>query len=743
MNDDTNEVVDVSLDEDNGQDSNSAQFLASLNESQKKAVTAPLSNMLLIAGAGTGKTTTLISRILYLFLYKNLLGRNILALTFTNKAAQAMKLRLQMVLGESSPKMMWVSTFHSFCLKIMRSYAHASDFSPDFTILDTGDQQGLVKKIIKDLGCDCSEKEMHKRFAYYISYLKEQGIRYSMLFNEFRRKGFINSKYIVSGSEEFVFLNVYQQYENICKSQNLVDFAELMLSTVEMLESHENIRNLLHKRFIEILVDEFQDTNAMQLRLLKLLVGPNSHITVVGDDDQSIYGWRGAEFSNLSKFIESFPDVRKYVLSVNYRSFQNILNFANALINQNEDRLIDKTLTGVKGEGDKVYLVKCQNEHYETEYVAREINRLHADGVDYKDIAILYRNNFLSLGLEQQLNFMSIPYEIYGGHKFFERVEIVNALAYLKVLLNSTDDVSLLRIINVPSRKIGPKVVAQLTKISSERHCSIMHAMEQIDDFVKGESVDKDIRNLHKKIKPFLTLIENLRDKLERMSLDKFVAYLLEVTGLREFYQQYDEKHIDSVYGKSKEGNLGMLVTNLSEYLNERDKYAIDIDDNINADSSYDTEGYSADYENTIESLPTNYELLHEYLSRIALVSSAELNTDGDDSVETYDCVNIMTIHSAKGLEFKYLFLVGFEAHVLPSEKSIEEGRLNEERRLAYVAITRAKSRLYISYAQKRRLYGMKEELHGASIFLHEIVNCYKDKEDRPFVIQSSNAFLT
>ena len=709
-----------------GNPSVSNEILENLNDSQKEAVSAPLSNMLVIAGAGTGKTRVLVSRIAYLIKHYMIEPRNILAVTFTNKAAGEMRERIGLFVGEFLQRQLWASTFHSICLRLLRAYAKQAGLEPNFTVLDTDSQTTLTKRIMKELNIDVKEFKPSEAVSK-ISKLKEDGIR---------ADDYIKRGRIFGESQYENMCKIYSSYEKICNDENSVDFSELLLRTVELLESNDEIRALQHRRFKEILVDEFQDTNSIQYKFLKLMAGKNSHVMVVGDDDQSIYGWRGADYTNMHKFLKDFDDVHEILLALNYRSSQKILDMANTLIAENSDRLMEKVLKGNIGQGDDVSILKCSNNNCEASTVVQLIAKLHEAGEKFQDMAILYRNNYLSLGFEQNLSMKHIPFVIYGGQRFFERAEILDTLAYLRLLINENDDTAALRIINVPSRKLGPKVVADLRSIGRERNCSMLQAIRLLEAYSKQEGADKALVSLYKKVTPFYNLILQMKEKKANSPLNELVDYVINASGLHEMYALKDAKEGKTGEENSRVSNLGVLVSNVKEFeasmQAQAEKASSDEEaKDINADNVEDSaSGETAS--NVLE------DPLLTYLSNITLVSTSELDEDGSSSTEC-DAVNMMTIHSSKGLEFKHVFLVGFENTILPSQRSVDIGSdksISEERRLAYVGITRAKEDLYISYAQNRSMFGNIVPT-GASQFLRQIVRSYNavKKEERPFKI--------
>lgn len=688
-----------------------SKILEGLNDSQKEAVSSPLCNALIIAGAGTGKTRVLVSRIVYLISHYQVKARNILAVTFTNKAAKEMRERIGMYLNANDTHHLWANTFHSTCLRLLRAYATQAGLTPGFLILDTDGQNSLVKRIMQDLQMDIKEIKPSE-FASRISSLKEKGMRADDFQKRVNYIKYTNKKR--SGTIEKLAL-VYSAYERICNQENSVDFAEILLRTVELLRSNSAIREIQNERFKEILVDEFQDTNSIQYELLTLLAGKNSHVMVVGDDDQSIYSWRGADYTNMKKFLNTFPDVHQYLLSLNYRSTQNILDMANTLIEKNFERVMLKNLKGNNGTGSLVSIFKCANNRVEELSVAKEIQSLKDQGVKLSDIAVLYRNNYLSFGFEQALTKAKIPYVIYGGQKFFERAEIQSALAYLKILVNKKDDTALLRIINLPARKIGPKVVESLRNISNEHSCSIIEAIEYLHEYVSSSDAAKELKTLYSKVSAFYNLYLELLSKKETMRLHEFVHHMLTLTGLYAFYSEKDAKEGKSEEDNSRYKNLGVLVSNVKEF-----------------EASVDQGEVSVDSENSAKV----EDQLTLYLTNITLVSGGEINENGSAETMPFDCVNLMTIHASKGLEFKYVFICGFESEILPSSRKSSSGdnSLEEERRLAYVGITRAKEQLVISYANARTMFG-KNEQKDASSFIYDIVESYENSKNKPYKI--------
>ncbi|MDY6322449.1 MAG: UvrD-helicase domain-containing protein [Succinivibrio sp.] len=683
-------------------------LLKDLNDAQKEAVSAPRENMLIIAGAGTGKTRVLVSRIAWLIGVEQVQPRRILAVTFTNKAAAEMRQRIGAISGEEVQRALWTSTFHSLCLRLLRAYANQAGLTPDFTVMDSDGQKLLVKRIEKDLGIDIGDYRP-AMVAASISRFKERGLRFK------------NIEHAQMGDYGATVRRVYKIYEKSCIRENIVDFSELILRTVELLEGNERVRELQHRRFEEILVDEFQDTSSLQYKLLGLLKGPQSHVLAVGDDDQSIYGWRGADFTNMQNFLKDFKPVHQVALLENYRSGQNILDMANTLISGNNDRLIEKKLKNANGgSGPQVTVMRCRNEELEAQAVLSEVRALKRQGMRLCDMAVLYRNNSLSGVMEKTLSTHGVDYVIYGGLKFFERAEILDAVAYMRLLLNENDDTALYRIINVPSRKIGPSVVSKLQEVASERGCSLLQAIKLVREYGKMPEAAKALVTIARRIEGFASLMEELQQGLEHMSsLSSFAGEVVQKSGLYIMYKEKDEKEKRGEYDNLRHKNLEELVNNAAAFEREH-------------------QGEDASDDEALASLSPQKRLLLEYLSSVSLAAGTELNAQGQAGASVPgDRLNLMTIHSSKGLEFRAVFLIGFDNKILPSQRSLEsrEDGTEEERRLAYVAMTRARERLYLSYADYRRIFGRLES-SGPSIFLRQMLLSYSGKRPQPFVTE-------
>lgn len=634
----------------------SMPWLDELNPEQLQAVKHTEGPLLVLSGAGTGKTKVLTTRLAYILSNMQAQPWNCLVVTFTNRAANEMKERVQNLIGDMVNSV-WLGTFHRICVKILRAHADLVGLKSNFTILGEDDQKRLIKQIIESEGLD-EKKYPPQSFVDNISRLKDKGITVDNAVTRFRSS---------------TLINIYQKYQARLLELNCVDFGDILLYTLILLQSNPDILNIYQDKFKYIMVDEYQDTNVTQYLLLRLLSQKYRNICCVGDDDQSIYSWRGAEIENILRFQNDFEDASVIRLERNYRSTANILNAASVLISHNKERL-GKTLRvaenspSTKYADDKIKVFNYFSGEEEAKQIALEIEKLHQTGFNYADIAVLVRTAAQTREFEEKFISEAIPYQVIGGPKFYERAEIRDILAYLRVLLQSDDDLAFERIINKPSRGIGTKTIEKLRHITHEKHVSMYDA----------------------------------------------VPYLLnENTGIS---------------GKAK-NNLNDLMSNFRiwrELLNHAD--AADLTNQIINDSGYmdmlknDT---SAEAEGRIENLhelinvmsdTDNYPTLQEFLEHVSLVM------DNDSSMDT-NKVMLITLHSAKGLEFNVVFLPGWEESLFPHQRSLDEGgenSLEEERRLAYVAITRAKQKLYISMATSRRIYGEWKN-NPPSRFLNEI----------------------
>ena len=633
------------------------QLLAHLNEPQRQAVSQPPGHQRIIAGAGSGKTRVLVHRIAWLVKIWNIPPQAILAVTFTNKAASAMRTRVENLLGEHIIGL-WLGTFHSICHRLLRMHHQTFGLDQKFQVIDQEDQLRLIKKIQRSANLDDKTYPARKT-QYYINQHKERRIRAKD----------------ADGESEYTstLKNVYENYEKNCITSHLVDFNELILRVVETLESNQSLREHLQGIYRYILVDEFQDTNQLQYQLIQILAGSNNFITIVGDDDQSIYSWRGAEIENIRSFNSSYPDATTIKLEQNYRSTGHILQAANAIIAYNQDR-IGKDLWTDRGLGNKIQLLCAYNEHDEARYIVDTIGKNRAMGHNYQEHAVLYRSNAQSRVIEEQLTRANIPYIIFGGLRFFERAEIKDALAYLRILVHPDDDSAFERIINIPPRGIGPASVDKLRLTAKEEGISMWQSMLQ---HLEHQTLPK---RLHEALTTFKELFTHLQPKAPHYSLAELVEHILQLTGLIAYQQK---NHPETA--KNKLENLQELINALQQY------------------------------ETTQENSSTLL-LASQFIADITID-----NRNPHEKEVAQDQVQLMTLHTAKGLEFQQVFLTGLEEGLFPHKMALQEGReLEEERRLCYVGMTRAMETLHLSHAENRRLY-QQEQYQLKSRFLQEI----------------------
>lgn len=632
-------------------------WLEGLNESQYRAVTAPLGHALVLAGAGSGKTRVLVTRIAWLLAMMQLTTQQILAVTFTNKAAAEMKLRLNRILTQSVEGL-WVGTFHGLCHRLLRRHYLEANLPEHFSIMDSDDQARMIKKIIISMNLD-AEQWPFKQVQAYINARKDEGLRARHI-------------HVESYGPGRTWLAIYQTYETACQANGVIDFAELLLRCHELLRDNSSILSHYQQRFKVILVDEFQDTNTIQYAWIKLLAGVDGVVMAVGDDDQSIYGWRGAKVENMTSFVKEFPGTDVIRLEQNYRSTSTILNAANALITCNDSRM-GKDLWTSGARGEKIVVFSAFNEIEEARFISDriiiELNR----GRRVDEMAILYRSNALSRVIEEALVRAGIAYRIHGGVRFFERAEIKDALAYLRLLVNLADDTAFERVVNFPTRGIGEKTLEDVRELARNQQCSLMEASRQLIDLKRlPQRASNALLN-------FLQLIEQLSIDTAYLELDEQIQTVINASGLHDYFS------------KVKDNKSESKLENLQELMNAAKQFR---------------------YEQEVDqSLP----LLVSFLAHVSL-EAPEVQAG-----EQEQFVSLMTLHAAKGLEFPVVFLVGMEEGVFPSKLSVEEpARLEEERRLCYVGITRAMEQLIISYAEIRRQYG-REEYHRPSRFLAEI----------------------
>lgn len=637
-----------------------SELLDGLNDKQREAVAAPLGNYLVLAGAGSGKTRVLTHRIAWLIAVEGISEGSIMAVTFTNKAAAEMRHRIQATLAQHSNHSlfgMWVGTFHSIAHRLLRSHYADAGLPQDFQIMDSEDQLRLMKRLLKLHNYD---EKMYppKQACWYINHKKDDGLRPDMIDD-------------MNDRQEQEWIRIYKIYQDTCDRSGLVDFAEILLRAYELFLKKPLILQSYQRRFQQILVDEFQDTNNIQYAWIKLLAGETGKVMIVGDDDQSIYGWRGAQIENIQRFLDDFEQAQTIRLEQNYRSTGNILKSANELISNNENRL-GKELWTADGDGEPVGIYAAFNELDEALFVSSQIKIWLEDGGKLDDCAVLYRSNSQSRVLEEALIRANIPYRIYGGMRFFERQEIKDALAYLRLINNRHDDAAFERVINTPTRGIGERTLDTLRQLTRERQITLWQATQVAiqDNKLTGRAATALLR--------FIELINSLAQETEEMPLFAQTDFVIKHSGL---YQMYEQEKGEK--GEVRIENLEELVTATREFIKPDD--AEDMSD------------------------------------LTAFLTHASLEAGEEQASPHQSCVQMMTLHSAKGLEFPRVFMVGVEEGIFPSFMSLEEpGRLEEERRLAYVGITRAKKKLTICYAESRRLYG-KEERHIPSRFINEL----------------------
>ena len=619
--------------------------LEHLNPEQLAAVTAPDEHALILAGAGSGKTRVLTTRIAWLVKAGRVTPAQILAVTFTNKAAREMLTRVSAMLP-ASPRGMWVGTFHGLCNRMLRAHCREVGLPQTFSILDSQDQLAAIKRLLKGMNAD-EDRFPPRELMYFINAQKEEGLRARDV--------------VVTGETVRGYTGLYAAYEEQCQREGVVDFAELLLRCFELLLRNEVLREHYSQRFRHILVDEFQDTNRLQYRWLKLLAGRASCLFAVGDDDQSIYTFRGANVGNMADFERDF-NVRNVVrLEQNYRSHGNILDAANALIANNRNRL-GKNLWTSAGAGEPLRVFEGQSDADEARWLVEEVQALARDGTRLSHIGVLYRSNAQSRVLEHALFSQAIAYRVYGGLRFFERAEIKHALAYLRLVAAPDDDNAFLRVVNFPTRGIGARTLEQLQDLAKQDNTSLMKAVSE------GKAA------------AFRKLIEDLRAEVRGLPLPELVAVVVQRSGLIGHYKTERE-------GADRIENLEELVNAAAAFVQE-DREA--------------EEGEPADP-------------LTAFLTHAALEAGEHQAGEGQDALQ------MMTVHSAKGLEFDAVFLTGLEEGLFPHEQSVtERDGLEEERRLAYVAITRARHRLYLSHAQTRMLHG-QTRYNIPSRFLEEI----------------------
>jgi DNA helicase-2/ATP-dependent DNA helicase PcrA len=632
-------------------------IIAPLNSAQRAAVTTTCPSLLVLAGAGSGKTRVLVHRIAWLVTAEGVPPQSILAVTFTNKAANEMRVRIEELL-DIPARQLWVGTFHGLAHRFLRRHAREARLPDSFQILDSDDQHRLIKRLLKNLQID-DTRWPPRQIQWFINHQKEEGRR---------------AAHIAASHDPFErqMLEIYSAYEDLCQRSGLVDFSELLLRTHEMLRDTPDLLDHYQKRFQHVLVDEFQDTNRIQYAWLRLLTQNRENLFAVGDDDQSIYSWRGAKVENLQKFQTDYPRHDLIRLEQNYRSTGHILAAANGLITKNQSRL-GKSLWTEGSPGDLIDIYAAFNEQDEAFFVTEQLEQWSREGHARRDAAILYRSNAQSRQFEEKLIAKRIPYRVYGGLRFFERAEIKDALAYLRLIANRHDDASFERIINTPTRGIGAKTLDIIRSIARNERYSLWQAMERLS----ADSTQPTRARIP--LASFSKLINDLATTAAGLMLWEQAQLAVVDSGLRQHYQ------------KEKGDQAEQRLENLDELINAARQF--EYEPNLDPD------------------LPQ----LDQFLTHAAL-EAGDNQADASD-----DCVQLMTLHAAKGLEFQLVFVVGLEEGLFPSLQSLEDHeRLEEERRLCYVGITRARQKLFLTYAENRRIYG-KDTYPRPSRFLREI----------------------
>ena len=638
-----------------------SHLLDDLNPAQREAVSAPPGHYLVLAGAGSGKTRVLTHRIAWLNEVQGVPAHGILAVTFTNKAAGEMRARADAQLRHGA-RGMWIGTFHGIAHRLLRLHWNEAKLPEAFQVLDSDDQLRLVKRVAQQLELD-DGRFPPRQIAWWINAQKDEGRR---------------PQHIQPGDDPWTdaLRRAYALYQERCDRAGLVDFAELLLRAHELLRDTPALLGHYRARFRDLLVDEFQDTNAIQYAFVRVLAGDSGRVFVVGDDDQAIYGWRGARVENVQQFLRDFPGARTIRLEQNYRSSANILNAANAVISHNPDR-IGKQLWTDSGEGEPVDVYAAYNEMDEARFVVERIRQWVREGGSWSEAAVLYRSNAQSRALEEVLLAEQVPYRVYGGMRFFERAEIKDTLAYLRLVANRADDAAFERTVNTPVRGIGDRTLDEVRRRAREHGVSLWQAAGAL---VAENALAARARNA---VAGFLSLIEALDAETTDLALKDRVDHVLARTRLREHWSSEARGQLDA---ESRLENLDELVSVASRF--------------SRAELDEDQQSMS---------------------ELVAFLSYAALEAGEGQAQADEDGVQLMTLHSAKGLEFPLVLLVGVEEGVFPSSKSLEEsGRLEEERRLAYVGITRARHKLVLTWAESRRIHGM--DMYGMpSRFLREI----------------------
>lgn len=631
-------------------------LVKNMNSEQSEAVRTTEGPLLIMAGAGSGKTRVLTHRIAYLLDEKDVSPYNILAITFTNKAAKEMKARVEHLVGEEA-QVIWMSTFHSMCVRILRRDADRIGIERNFTIIDPTDQKSVIKDVLKSENID-SKRFEPRMFIGAISNLK----------NELKTPE--DAQKEANDFHSQMVATVYKGYQRQLSRNEALDFDDLIMTTINLFERVPETLEYYQNKFQYIHVDEYQDTNKAQYTLVKLLANKFKNLCVVGDSDQSIYGWRGADIQNILSFEEDYPEAKTIFLEQNYRSTKNILNAANEVIKHNSERKPKGLWTANSG-GDKIQYYEAMTERDEAEYVVKEIMKHQRSGKKYSEMAILYRTNAQSRVLEETFMKSNIPYTMVGGQKFYDRKEIKDLLSYLRVIANSNDDISLQRIINVPKRGIGPSSVEKIQTYALQNNISMFDALAEVDFIGLSKKVTQECIS-------FYEMIQNLIKEQEFLEISEIVDEVLQKSGYRDMLDR--EQSIES---RSR-------LENLDEFMS-----------------------VPKDYE---ENTPLEEQSLINFLTDLSLVADI-------DEADTQNGVTLMTMHSAKGLEFPIVFIMGMEESLFPhirAIKSEDDHEMEEERRICYVAITRAEELLYITNATTRMLFG-RSQSNMPSRFLKEI----------------------
>ncbi len=670
----------------------SSSLLHNLNPEQLAAVTLPARPALILAGAGSGKTRVLTTRIAWLIQTGQLSPGGVMAVTFTNKAAKEMLTRLGAMLP-IPVRGMWIGTFHGLCNRFLRAHWKLAALPQGFQILDAADQLSAVKRVIKAMNLD-EERFVPKQVAWFIAGAKDNGYR--------------PKDCEVKDEQSRVQVQVYQAYEDQCQREGVVDFAELMLRTYELMRDNDALRQHYQHRFRHILVDEFQDTNRLQYAWLKMFAGPETAVFAVGDDDQSIYAFRGAQVGNMAAFEREFKVDRVIKLERNYRSFGNILDAANELIARNTHRL-GKNLRTQAGPGEPVRVRESTSDFDEARWFVEEAQQLHREGTARSNIALLYRSNAQSRVMESALFNASVPYKVYGGLRFFERAEVKHALSYLRLIENPSDDTSFLRVVNFPTRGIGARSVEQLQDAARASGRSLYQSV--------GALSGKAGANLQ----AFVALVDGMREKTRGLTLRDIIEHMLEASGLVTFYKTDKE-------GQDRLENLDELVNAAEAFVTQegfgKDAVALPVDEHGDeaGRAEFNTPG-AEPASGTITPLAQAPDAeTGEIMSPLAaFLTHASLEAGDNQAQAGQDAIQLMTVHSAKGLEFDCVFITGLEEGLFPHENSAADpDGLEEERRLMYVAITRARKRLYLSFSQTRMLHG-QTRYNVKSRFLDEL----------------------